>query len=498
MKRIGIAGFLHESNSFSPIPTPYQHFKETSYTTGKSLLDRWEGTHHQLGGFLEGAKQFGFKPVPIFATYGIPSAPMSKESFEQLSSDMISLIQTALPLDGLLLALHGAAVSEPFPDADGELLARIRRLVGPSLPIVSVIDLHANVSPEMINATHALISYRSNPHLDQRQCGIEGSSIIMRILNQEISPIQALECPPLLINITKQYTNEAPSKQLYSDLETVLNWPGILSASTAMGFYYSDVKDMGASFWAISDSNPSLAKKAAQWLAQRAWDRRQQFLGDLPNAKQAVHITQSKIDGPIVLMDVGDNVGGGGPGDSTFLLSEIVCQKTSNALVVLFDPEAVLTCVEKGVRQSIDLLVGGKTDDHHGQPVRIKGKIRLISDGRSLDTQPRHGGHGLFDQGLTAVIQTLEGHLVVLTTLRSAPRSLEQLYALAIVPENMHLIVAKGVVAPRAAYEAIASQTIIVDTPGATTANPANFKFQHCRRSLYPLVKDVKYSASTL
>ena len=288
MKRVGIAGFLHESNSFSPIPTPYQHFKDTSLTRGEALLERWQGTHHQLGGFLEGAREFQFEPVPLLATYGVPSAPLPSDSFEELAADLTRSLRAALPLDGLLVALHGAAVAENYPDADGELAARFRQVLGTRVPILAVIDLHANISDKMARNTNGIVVYRSNPHLDQRERGLEAAGLMARTLRGDIVPIQALERPPLLLNITRQYTEEAPAKELYRDVESVLSWPGILSASTAMGFYYSDVEEMGASFLAIADGDRELARKAARWLAERAWRRRREFLSDLPGPAEAV------------------------------------------------------------------------------------------------------------------------------------------------------------------------------------------------------------------
>ena len=498
MKRIGILGFLHESNSFSPIPTSYQHFKDTSLTKGPALLKRWEGTHHQLGGFLKGALDFNFHPVPLLATYGTPSAPISSHCFNELAAAMTTCLQTALPLDGLLLALHGAAVAENFPDADGELVSRFRQLVGPEIPMIAVIDLHANISKKMLKNTDSLIAYRANPHLDQHQRGLEAAELMAQILDGKVKPVQAMESPPLLLNITKQYTKESPAKQLYEDLTSVLSWPGILSASIAMGFYYSDVEEMGASFLAVADQNPQLAKKAAYWMAKRTWDRREEFFNELPSPAEAIRIAQGAKYGPVVLMDVGDNIGGGSPGDSTILLEEILRQNVSNSLVILFDPQAVTACIQKGVRQSIELLVGAKTGRCHGRPIRLIGRIRSIADGQSFETQPRHGGHGFFDQGATVVLETPRQHTIVLTSLRMIPLSLEQLWALGLKPERKSIIVVKGVVAPRAAYESIASQTILVDTPGSTSANPAHFKYRYRRSSLYPLETDATYSSDNI
>jgi len=260
-----------------------------------------------------------------------------------------------------------------------------------------------------------------------------------------------------------------------------------------MGFYYADVKEMGASFLAVADGDPQLAREASQWMARRAWERRQQFQGDLLEPNEAVRRASQASKGPVVLMDVGDNIGAGSPGDSTLLFAEILRQKVPNALVVLFDPQAVSACIAVGVRQPIELAVGGKTDQLHGNPIILKGRIRSVSDGLFVEIQVRHGSWGNYDQGVTAVLETDQGHTVVLTSLRMAPMSLEQILSLGIKPESKRVVILKGVIAPRAAYEPIASEIIVVDTPGSTSANPASFEYRHRPRPLYPLELDAEY-----
>jgi microcystin degradation protein MlrC len=345
----------------------------------------------------------------------------------------------------------------------------------------------------MIANTDAATIYRSNPHLDQKARGLEAASLLGRTLRGEIRPVQALECPPLIISIAKQYTDEDPAKGLYEDLESVSQWPGILSASVAMGFSYSDVEEFGASFLAVADRDRDLARKAARWMAQRAWDRREEFQADLPTAAEAVAMAMRAPEAPVVLMDIGDNVGGGSPGDSTIILAEIVAQKASNAMVVLFDAESVARCVEAGVRNPVKLQVGGKTDGRHGSPVSIQGRVRMISDGIFQEPEVRHGGWGSFDQGVTAVVETPEQHTLILTSVKMAPVSLEQVKSQGVKPESKKILVAKGVIAPRAAYNPVAARTILVDTPGATCVNPAGFTFHHRRRPLYPLELAAQY-----
>ena len=485
MPRVGLLGFLHESNTFLPVETTYSHFASTSLTRGSAVRERWQGAHHELGGLLAGCDEAGLTVVPGMATFAVPSGTITAEAFEQLASELLNSIE--LPLDGLLVALHGATASAGYPDADGEILRRIREVTGPHLPIIVTLDLHANVSPQMAELSTAMVAYRSNPHLDQFERGREAALLMARTLKGEVRPVQALETPPMLIHISRQHTSVEPARGLYADLETVLTWPGILSASVAMGFYYADVPEMGMAFLAVADADEPLARRAAQWMAQRAWERRADFVGHLLTPAAAVEYARQTTKKPLVLMDVGDNVGAGSPGDSTILLAEVLRQGARNALVILYDPESVKQCITAGVSNSVNLAVGGKTDLLHDAPVLVEGKVRTLSDGVFVDSQIRHGGWGGGDQGLTAVVETAEGHTIVLTSRRMAPMSLEQVISLGVHPERKDILIVKGVVAPRAAYEPVAGEILLVDTPGVTSDNPAAFVYRQRRRPLYPL-----------
>src|SRR5262245_7694486 len=225
--RVGIAGFLHESNTFLPVLTRRAHFEQASLTRGEALLERWSESRHELGGFLDGARVQGFEAVPLLATFAIPSGTIEGAAFEELIGMMVSDLRSALPLDGLLVALHGATVSSNFPDADGEVARRLRAVMGPTIPIIMTLDLHANVSTQMVAQTNASVFYRSNPHLDQRERGFEAAGLMARTLRGDISPVQAIETPPLLISIARQHTEQQPAKRLYEDVQSVMKWPGI-------------------------------------------------------------------------------------------------------------------------------------------------------------------------------------------------------------------------------------------------------------------------------
>ena len=469
--RIGIAGLLHESNTFLPRPTEYEDFASTSFSKGAELLDKWRGARHELGGFVDGVREFGGTAAPALATFAVPSGALTPEAFERLTAEMLQAMDAAGPVDGMLLALHGATVARNFPDADGEILRRVRNRLGPDIPIVTTLDLHANISPAMAAHSTALVVYRSNPHLDQRERGLEAAALLNRILKGEVRPVQALEMPPMLLRISSQYTSEQPAKGIYEDVQEALTWPGILSASAAMGFYYADVAEMGASFLAVANGDEALARRAARWLAKRAWDRRHEFAARLPQPEEAVRRAAESSRQPVVLMDVGDNVGGGSPGNSRVLFDEILRQGVDNALVILHDPGGVEACVRAGVRETVRL----------GD---LSGTVRTLSDGMYVETQVRHGGWMYNDQGVTAVVETAQRHTVVLTSRRMAPMSLEQLLSLGIHPERKRILIVKGVVAPRAAYAPVAGEIVLVDTPGVTADDPGAFEFRDRRRPL--------------
>lgn len=467
----GILGFLHESNTFLETPTTWEDFATTSMTAGQSLLDRWTGVAHELGGMIEGCRQHGLKIEPGFATLAIPSGTITADAFERIAAAIVDSLR--VPVDGLLVALHGATVSEHYPDADGEILRRLRAKYGAGMPIVVTLDLHANVSQAMVDHATALIAYRSNPHLDQRERGVEAAQLLTRILRDGVKPAMALEAPPWAIPIAAQNTAVMPAKGLYDDLQGVLQWPGILSASVCLGFYYADVAEMGTTFLAVADNDSDLARRAARYLAERAWDRRADFLPSLPSPQEAVARAIASENKPVVLMDIGDNVGGGSSAASRILYDECLRQGATRVVVVLYDRQSVERCVAAGVRGEV-----------------AEGRVVTLFDGIFTETQVRHGGWSHFDQGISAVVETPEGNTILYTSRRMAPMSLQQLLRAGIQPERQNILIVKGVIAPQAAYAPVAAEIILVDTPGPTANDPRSFSYQHRRRPLYPIELD--------
>ena len=485
--RIALAGFMHESNTFSEVPTTLQQFRDASLKYGPDLIPVWKDAHHEMGGFIQGAKDNGFEAVPILMGQATPSGPVTEETYEKIAGDLLDGLRQAGPLDGLLLALHGAMVCDAHPDADGETMQRLRVELGPDFPVILTLDLHTNVSPRMVGNATATITYRTYPHIKQRDRGLEAAALIAQTVRGDVHPVQAMRKPPLLLHIVQQYTGAGAMAEIVAEVERLANSPGILSASFAPGYIYADVAEMGPTAIVVADGDRDRAEAEAQRLADFVWERREALNATLPDPETAVREAAAHPTRPVSLMDCGDNIGGGSPGDSTILLSEILKQGVPDCLIVLYDPEAVRACAGAGVLNTVKLDVGGKTDSRHGEPVSIQGRVRMIADGKYIEPEPRHGGRRFHNTGLTAVVETPEGHLIVLNSLREAPMSLQQILSLGIRPETRQIIVVKGATAPRAAYDPVSAKVIPVDTPGASAAGPESFTYHNRPKPLYPL-----------
>ncbi|RKU26758.1 MlrC domain protein [Candidatus Poribacteria bacterium] len=486
MKAIAIGGIMHESNTFSDTPTDFEAFHTS---VGDEIIDAWADTHHEMGGFIQGAAQNGYTLYPTLMAAATPAGRVTDAAFDRLTEMLLQRLKTAPKSEGLLLALHGAMVVESYPDGDGELLRRLRAVFPAEFPIVVTLDHHANVSEQMVNLSTALVIYKTNPHIDQGHRGLQAAALMHRILSEGITPTQSLSKPSMLLNILYQNTSAEPMRSILNAAAELEARDDVLVANVAAGYPYADVYEAGPGFVIVTDDTRQLARKEAERLSKMLWNVRGQLTLDLPDAATAVRQAINAKNHPVILVEMGDNIGGGSPGDSTIILAELLKQDAAEFVVVLWDAESVQTCLRAGIGEEVALSVGGKTDTRHGKPVPIRGRVRLIHDGHFVETEPRHGGQKYHNQGLTAVVGLASPHraLVVLTSRRQTPFSLHQLLSLGIQPQAMRIIVVKAAIAYRAAYEPIAGEIIEVDTPGLTAVNPQHFTYRHIRRPIFPL-----------
>jgi microcystin degradation protein MlrC len=484
--RIAVAGFMHESNTFNPLITDKQAFLAQAWDVGEALVERWQEAHHEVGGFLEGLRRESAAILPVLMGWATPSGPVSEAVFEEFLQTLLAALKRE-PSDGLLLALHGAMVATHQEDADGAFVARLRQAMGPDFPIVLTLDLHGNISPRLVENATAAIAYRTNPHIDQRARGVQAAELLCRTVRGEVRPRMALSKPALIVNIMAHDTSREPLLSIMREARALEEKPGVLAVSVLPGFAYADVPQMGPAVLVVTDGDGDGAQREAERLGRMIWERRIDMNRVLPGAAEALAAALQAREKPVVLVDTGDNVGGGSAADGTTILHELLKQGATDSVMCFFAPAEVQACQAAGIGATVELDLGGKVDRLHGPPARVRGKVRLLHDGDYVEPLARHGGRRFQSMGLTALLELEGRNLLVLNTQRHPPFSLGQLTCLGIDPRQMRILVVKAAIAYRAAYLPVAASVIEVDTPGITAVNPRRFDYRRIRRPIYPL-----------
>lgn len=494
MLRVAVLGFHHESNTFAPVPASLERFLAGGVTEGDALVDRYASSRATMAGFLQVMELDGVECVPLIHADLNPMGTITEEAFEHLVGRMIAMLTERGPWDVVLLALHGAAVAAHQLDADGEIITRVRASIGPDVVVGVALDMHANVSQRMIEGCDVLNTYLTNPHVDARERARQVADLALATAKGSILPVMRIETPPLVIGILRQGTSDAPMRQLIDRAGQLATREGVLSVSVVEGFPYADVPEMGMSFIAVTNGDAALAADVAGQLAGEAWGLRHEFVGDAVDIDEGLRRAAASPARPVVLLDVGDNVGGGSPADSTHVLAAAQRLGIRNVFHSLCDPPAVEHCTHAGLGATVRLTVGARTDDLHGDPVAITGRVRHLDDGRFEDSGVVHGGFRFFDAGPRAMVQTDDGHHVLLTSRPMGNTSRAELTSAGLVPEELQVIVAKGVQSPRGAYEPIAAEMIQLRSPGCTSADLSALTYRHRRRPMFPFETATAYS----
>jgi microcystin degradation protein MlrC len=483
--RVGIVALQHESNTFFGTPTTMADFEKGALLTGKDIRAHYGESHHEVGGFFAGLEAQDIEPVGVFLAWATPGGIVAARTLEDLLAAMLGALKAAGQLDGVLVAPHGAGVAENARDMDGAWLRELRSRVGPRMPIIGTLDLHANLSETMVRATNALVAYRTNPHLDQRERGIEAARLMARVLRGQIRPTQTAAYPPLAINIERQSTASSPCRECFDALGDIRADQRVLAASLLLGFPYADVREMGTSVLVVTDDDPDLAQRLADDFAEYLRLRRHDFVGKLVSVDTAIEQAAAARP-PVCLLDMGDNVGAGSPADGTVLLEALVNRGVGKAFVSLCDPVAVERAVAAGIGAKLELPLGATTDQRHGKPFAASVRVRGIYNGKFNEPEARHGGRTDYDMGTTVVLELSGGQTVMVMSRRVAPVSLHQLTSCHVEPGAFQVIVAKGVHSPVAAYAAVCPTMVRVNTPGVTTADLGQLSFQNRRKPMFP------------
>jgi len=492
--RIASGGIQHETNTFSKTPTTLEDFARDSglgpdLPDGQKLFDYYRDTGTIHGGYIAGAAEAGAELLPLLNVRAQPSGVVTKQTFETLLGLLLERLKAVLPVDGVLLDLHGAMVCEPYDDAEGAIAAAVREVVGPDVPIIITLDLHANVSARMAGLANCVIGFDTYPHVDMYERGREAALLMARTIRGEVKPVQAFRQLPLITLPPKQCTLRDPMQSLMARVHALENEPGLLTATVAMGFPFADIEMAGVSVMVTADGDSALAERKADELARMVWALRDELQPDLMPVDKVIQFARDESQGLVIYADGSDNPGGGAPCDGTVVLQAMIdADFQGGAVGVLYDPETVRAAFAAGVGQIFSARIGGKTDNLHGAPVECQAYVKTLSDGKYIHRgQMMHLLPG--DLGPMAVLQ-IGGVTAVVSTYRRQTLDAEMLRCAGVSPENFKLLVLKSAVHFRAHLGPLAAHIFDADTPGIHRPDFSNFQFEKLRRPIYPLDRD--------
>ncbi|HEY7034148.1 MAG TPA: M81 family metallopeptidase [Thermomicrobiales bacterium] len=499
--RIVTGGIAQETNTFQWQPTTLEDFQRPGFggiARGEEIL-ALGGTGTVYGGVVPEAAALGVELIPTTYGWVMPGGRVERAAFDAMRDEILAGIAAALPVDGVLLELHGAMALSDHDDAEGLLLADVRALVGPDVPIVAPLDLHTNLSDEMVDLADALVGYKEYPHTDMPETGARALQILVAAIRGEARPTMAHTRLPLIVpNQSMVTTWQSPLKVAIDRAREIERQPGVLAATVLGGFPFADVPFGGISAVVVTDGDPALAHRYADELAGLCWQRRGAFAIDPTPVADAIAEAMAAPDGSVyVLADIADSGASGTAGDGTVVLRGLIETGARSAAVAqIMDPEAVAACIAAGVGSEVTLWVGGKHDDLHGPPIEVTGRVRLIHEGSFPIAGPMGAGT-IGSRGRTVVLETggRWGIEVQLTELRGHPSDLNYFRAFGIEPTQRRILVLKSAAHYRAAFEPIATKVIEVDAPGISSPKLTTFPYRRLRRPVYPLDLETEWEA---
>ncbi len=482
--KIAIASLIQESNTFSPVPTRYD---DLSPAFGEAVLARHERKQTEVGGFISVLREAGAEIVPVSAAWSVTAGRVIRADLDRIVDRMLSELRAALPVDGALVALHGAQTAEGIEDVEGHVLSLWRAALGPDTPMMATLDLHANVTRRMVESATGIVGYRTYPHIDMFETGQKAARLLIDTLRGACRPVMRFRKLPLILNAENQQTTSGPMAELRAAADRLEREDGLRAVSIFPVQPWLDIEEMGCAVVAVADSDADAAQAAADGVAQRLWDERELYAVTLPGPAEAIAEALATEGGPVVLAESSDSTGSGSPGDSTGVLKVLLeTPLTGTAAIFLVDPPAVAKVFEAGVGATIELTAGGYYDWINSTPVHLNAYVRLLSDGR-WTSQAAGYNTGIENRmGRAAVIEV--GQVKILLAEKSAMTVDPELFrSHGISPEYCKIVVVKSPNGFRAAYAPVAKKMIVVDTPGVSTANLARLPWQRVSRPIWPL-----------
>ncbi len=496
-KRFVIALIKHETNTFSPIATPlsaFGHGNGPSY--GEDARAAFAGSNTPFAAFLDIARREGAQAVTPVAAESWPSNAATRATFETLLQPLEAAVRAGC--DACFLDLHGAMVVEGCDDAEGEILARLRRM-NPELPIAVTFDYHTNLSPDIVANASVITGYKTYPHVDMYEAGLRAGDILARSLRGAVRPVMAWGWLPLVSSVMRHAPEDGPSGDILAYARAMENSGRVLAATLLPGFPHADTPYTGVSAVVVADAlaaggGQAAAQEVCDRMLAVAWERRAEYVFHPEPLAQSVArartLGTSAQAGPILLIDHCDNCGSGGAQDVMLVVEEILRQNLDDvAIAPIRDPQAVAQMVEAGIGNNVNLLLGGKTDmpaiGLAGRPLQIVGRVRNITDGEIVFTGPMYTGLKSH-LGRTAVLDTGRAQIVV-TERHHEPFDLVIFRHCGIEPTKKKFIMLKSRIHYRAGFKPIAAHIVECAGAGVTNADLSVYRYRKLARPIYPL-----------
>ncbi|MEE2952717.1 MAG: M81 family metallopeptidase [Pseudomonadota bacterium] len=482
--RIAVGGFMHETNTFAPTKAGLAAFEHgggwPTMVEGAAVFEALRGVNMGLCGFMAEAERRGWSLVPTLWTAASPSAHVTEEAFETIAETIVAGIKAALPVDAVYLDLHGAMVTEHLDDGEGELLSRVRAVLGPDIPLVASLDLHGNVTPQMVETADALIAYRTYPHVDMAETGQRTAVHLARLLNGERHE-KAFRQIPFLIPIAWQSTDMEPNASIYGGLPGI-ETADVASVSFLCGFPAADIPDCGPSVLAYASTRQA-AESAAQRIASQVEAKRSAFAGTafepLEAVREAMRIAKD-AKRPVVIADTQDNPGAGGDSNTTGMLKALVEAGAERAAIgVLYDPAAAKAAHEAGLGARVTLTLSGSPSVPGDAPFEGEFEVAALSDGEFIAPGPFYGGARMM-LGPSACL-SIGGVSVVVASAKAQAADREMFRFLGVEPEAQAILVVKSSVHFRADFAPIVETILTATAPGPMPLSPASLPFTKLR-----------------
>lgn len=480
--RIAIGSLMTECNHLGGQPTDLGRFEIYELRRGAEVLGASGGT----GGLIEVLNQHEAEIAPLIVATACPGGPLTSECYRVLKTEMLECLRASLPVDGVLLALHGSATVEDVSDLEGDLLESVRAIVGASTPVIATLDPHGHVTQAMVENADALLAFETYPHVDPHQTGERAARLLFKILDENIQTKMAMAKVPVLVSgVNGETAGDGPFAQVMQLAKSFEEHDGVLTASAFLVHPYLDLPGMGGGGLVVTDNDEKQAEKLAREIAELYWEKRFDLEPETFSPAEAI-ARGLKIDGgPVLLVETADCSGGGASGDSVATLRAILdanLQEVSFAPVV--DPEAAERCHQAGVGAEIELEIGHKLDPKWGEPLHVTARVLRLGDGRFTYSGGNWDGVEA-EMGLCAVLQ-IQNARVLITTNATYDWADEQFRAMEMNARDAKFIVVKNPMNYRVGYAGISTAAFILDTPGPTPATLRSTDHRNVARPYFP------------